>query len=234
MSISKQIVILSIVPIIFLAITTEVCAQANDVVCDKCINASDIAGGAINASKLKSEAVTNAKISDRAVTSSKIKNRAVKLNKLSNEVRNFVENSIGGLLTGQFSQIDGSGVAALQCPANTLLSSVNCDCDSAGGSRNYGILFACNYAGNGGVAGCFPEAATYNPSLPSANATVGLICIAAVTNDGSVIVPDFFPLAFGGNPSLLSKPETSGIEFEIAENNARAAVAAHLAALQNR
>jgi len=76
---------------------------------------------------------------------------------------------------------DGSGVAGASCPAGSFVTSANCDCDYANGTRNYGVLFGCQIAGNGAIAGCFPEGSTYNPALPSPLATAQAMCVASIS-----------------------------------------------------
>lgn len=232
--------LIAIAPIALLGLGAEVHAQASDVVCDKCINSSDIAGGAVATSKLKKQAVTKAKLADKAVTttkiaggavtSGKIKNGAVTFGKLSSNVADSINGSIGGLILEQTSVVDGSGVAGHVCPVNTLVGSANCDCEGDGETRNFGVLFGCQLAGNGGVAGCFPEGTLFDPLLPSPLATITLLCVSAVQNDGTPIVP--MPVSV--NPFGISKIENGGIDFETAVNNTRAAVAAHRNALENR
>jgi hypothetical protein len=82
----------------------------------------------------------------------------------------------GGVFSGQYSNSDNSGVVSALCPLNSTILSANCDCDNVSGTRNYGVLFACQLAGNGGVGGCFPEYGTYDPFLPSSRATITIVC----------------------------------------------------------
>ena len=51
MSTSKKRAVLALAPIVLLAITAEVNAQANDVVCDNCVDTSDIAFQAVTTTK---------------------------------------------------------------------------------------------------------------------------------------------------------------------------------------
>ncbi len=77
----------------------------------------------------------------------------------------------------------------MACPSDTLVLSANCDCDGDGETRNFGVLFICQVSGNGGVAGCFPEGATFNQFLLDPLATVVVNCGGAVRNDGTTILP---------------------------------------------
>ena len=138
--------------------------------------------------------------------------------------------SLGGLTLTQVPVRDGSGVAGAQCPVNSLVGSANCFCDGDGITTNFGLLVACQIAGNGGVAGCFPVGLVFDPNLPSAVADLNLICVSGVQNDGTPIVPTFSK----GDPLFSSKIDNSEIEFETAVNNARTKVADYTSALQNR
>lgn len=73
------------------------------------------------------------------------------------------------------------GVTGAECPNNSSVISANCHCDNVDGTRNFGVLFLCNIAGNGALAGCFPEASTFNPLLPEPLATVITICAQRVS-----------------------------------------------------
>ena len=227
-------------------------AAATDVNCDGCVHSGDIATNgvrradiqpfAINTPKLNNFAVTTEKIKTGAVTESKIANGAVTGNKIAPELANYVDSAIGGLILEQFWESNGSGVVGSSCPADTLVGSTGCDCSSAGGTRNYGVVFTCAVSGNGGVGGCFNEAATFNPGLPAPLATIILVCVSAVQLDGTPIQPE--PLS-AGQPQQLSAKQLqtrlsaaatngSGVDLETAVYEAREALAAQTAALQNR
>jgi len=138
-----------------------------------------------------------------------------------------IHHMLGGIHIEQVATSDGSGVASTLCPVETFASSANCDCDSGGGTRNYGILFGCQLAGNGGVAGCFPDGFSYNPGLPAPIAAITLVCISAVRNDGTPIFPK-------AGPPLSAKADVDAMEFETAVNKARTAVSGYTNALQAR
>ena len=138
--------------------------------------------------------------------------------------------SLGGIVLTQVFTSDGSGIAGALCPADSLVGSAQCDCDSEAGTRNFGVLFGCQVAGNGGLAGCFPEAFLFDPNLPSALATVTIVCVSGVQNDGTPIVPTFLK----GDPPVTSKIDDSGLEFETALIKAHNTVADYTSALQNR
>ena len=228
MSKSIRTFFISIAPLALLGLGAQVHAQANDVDCYHCVDTRDIAANAVITGKLKKHAVTQSKIGKNAVTTNKIKNYAVTSDKLSDEVFFAISESIGGIILEQMSVSDGSGVASLVCPAGTLVGSANCNCDFVNGSRNFGVLFMCQVAGNGGVAGCFNH--LFDPILPFPLATITLSCVSALQTDGTPITP----VPFSKFPSGLVKIDNSGMDFESAVNNARATVAAQRDALQNR
>jgi hypothetical protein len=94
--------------------------------------------------------------------------------------------AIGTLLTlGRAASSDVStGVASVSCPDNALVLSASCKCDYAGGTRNFGVLFACTVAGNGAVVGCFDEAGSFNPNLPPPRGDVAALCLSGANVDG--------------------------------------------------
>lgn len=141
-----------------------------------------------------------------------------------------IDQSIGTLVLTQASASDGDGVVSISCPVDSLVGSANCNCDSEAGSRNFGVLFSCEIAGNGGIAGCFDESGTFNPNLPPPLATVTLVCVSGIQNDGTPITP----VSFKGAASAISKIDESGSDLDIAVNRARSTVAEHRSTLQNR
>jgi hypothetical protein len=201
-----------LVAIALLSVGAETHAQAADVVCDRCIDSTDVANRAVGSGKIK----------DKAIITRTLKGGAVTRPKLAKGVRDSIDQALGGIVLQQISASDGSGVAALLCPDNTLVGSASCICDDDDGSRNFGMLFACSVAGNGAVAGCFPEGVTFNPQLPVPLATVTATCVSAVQNDGEPIEPIFFIATAMG----ASKLDASGVEYEMAVSDARSAVAA--------
>ena len=75
-----------------------------------------------------------------------------------------------------------------------------------------------------------PIAATFNLNLSATLATVTIVHVSGIQNDGTPIIPIFFK----EGPPISSKINDSGMEFETAVSDARAEVAAHRNALQNR
>ena len=111
--------------------------------------------------------------------------------------------SLGGIwISSAAAASDTStGVVSTSCASNELVVSANCSCDNLGGTRNYGVLFHCRVAGNGGVAGCFPEGTLFDAQLPPPQATIEVVCASGVTNDGTPITP-IFSSAVSSSPNV--------------------------------
>jgi hypothetical protein len=129
--------------------------------------------------------------------------------------------SLGGIMISSVaaSSDTSTGVVSTSCASNQLVVSANCSCDYVNGTRNYGVLFACVVAGNGGIAGCFPEGTLYDPQLPPPEATIEVVCASGVRNDGTPITPTFLsPVSAAPNAgklevdSALSKVASDALE----------------------
>jgi hypothetical protein len=116
-----------------------------------------------------------------------------------------IDTAIGTLVTASYSAESdlGTSVTSVTCPANSLVLSASCECDDDGGTRNYGVLFACTVSGNGGVVGCFTDAATYDPELSAPQGQVTIRCLSGLALDGS-------PLFV--TPGLQAKQKTAELE----------------------
>jgi hypothetical protein len=77
-----------------------------------------------------------------------------------------------------------TSVTSATCPTNSIVLSANCGCSNAGGTRNFGVLFVCEVAGNGGVVGCFVDA-SYNPNLPAPRGDIAIECLGGHQLDGT-------------------------------------------------
>jgi hypothetical protein len=157
---------------------------ATDVVCTSCVGRTDLANGAVDTTKLAANAVRTPDIANSAVTGEKIKNGSVALADLTTQLRD----SLGGLVSNiTFVGVEAfdSGVAAVDCPEDKVAISASCVCDDVNGTRNFGVLFGCAVDGVGAAAGCFPEAANFNPTKPDPRAQVLAVCMEAETFDGS-------------------------------------------------
>jgi hypothetical protein len=120
--------------------------------------------------------------------------RAADVNQNFSNIDARLNSSLGGLIVSSVISA-ATGVAGASCPSDRIVLSANCDCNYENGTRNYGVLFGCSVAGNGGVAGCYPEGTSYNPNLPSPLATVHLRCLSGITNNGTPIQPTYVPLS---------------------------------------
>jgi hypothetical protein len=137
--------------------------------------------------------------------------KAAEVNQNFSNLDSRLNASLGGIIVSSFFS-SADAVASAVCPNDTLVLSANCDCDGDGTSRNYGVLFACVVAGNGGVAGCFYEGLTYNQFLLDPRATVEVVCGGAVRNDGTTILP--VPLSQSAviSGTAESKPDAESIK----------------------
>lgn len=185
---------------------------ASDVVCTGCVGTTDLANSAVTSGKIGSSAVTNAKIASGAVTGAKIKNGSVALDDLSLATQALLDAPIADLTTLRTSA-SATSIASKACPPNRLAVGASCDCDDVNGTRNYGVLFACQVTASGGVAGCYIESGTYDPFLPPPLATVTAVCLGAVTNDGTV----WTPLSASSAAATIEPPMT-GDEYQAPEH----------------
>lgn len=176
---------------------------ASNVICNRCVGTTDLANQSVQREKIADGAVTAVKIRDNNVTGAKIAAGAVGVTQIDPEQ---VQMRVGGscpvgtsiaavaengsvtcrtLETQRFSFASNSGVAAGQCPAGTSIVSANCDCESVNGTRNFGVLFGCQVAGNGGASGCIADAGTFNPTLPGPRADLTVLCLEKGTVPGT-------------------------------------------------
>ena len=113
---------------------------------------------------------------------------AAEVNQNFSDLDSRLNASLGGILIARFVN-SAAGVTSAACPIDSLVLSANCTCDGDGSTRNFGILFGCDIAGNGGVAGCFPEGVTFDPFLLDPLASIQVVCGSGVRNDGTIIIP---------------------------------------------
>jgi hypothetical protein len=152
--------------------------------------------------------------------------RASEVNSNFDALRQAINRGFGTFITQPVTgtSLEGTTVATASCPANTLVMSANCACDSAGG-RNLGSLFVCDISGNGGVVGCYLEYGSYNPSLLSPRGRVTVQCLGAIANDGARIPAGLIPIANsdGTTKSIPAKSaDTLSAELSAVEQRARA------------
>lgn len=110
--------------------------------------------------------------------------RASEVNQNFQNLDQRVNNAVGSVSFPKRTST-GDGIASITCPSASVALSAGCVCDDTNGSRNAGVLFACTIAGNGGIAACFPESGTFNPSKPDPQASITLVCAAVTSGSGS-------------------------------------------------
>jgi hypothetical protein len=195
-------------------------AVSNSKVVNNAINGAKIADGTVKASDLGSGAVTAAKIASNAVTGAKIQDGTVVQADLASSVRSLLNGAIADITTSAVSA-SAAGLATKLCPANTLAISASCECNSQGGSRNRGVLYACQVSNGGAIAACYPEAITYDEFLPNPLAIVTATCLGAVLNNGTPWVPPSEALVLGdaGEPTAPVDHEAAlgAIQAEMAD-----------------
>lgn len=188
---------------------------ASDVQCTRCVQQKDIDFGAIGTGRLQKQSVTRNRIAPNAVGITAIDTTQVqaRVNGQCGEgsfaygIRQDGTIQCAAIVVSPFVNSGNSGVAGITCPPDASPVSANCDCDDVNGSRNFGVLFACQVASDGAVAACFPEAITYNPNLPFPRATVVGLCVEAGT------VP---PIAATSTDELRRKLEIQALVVDTA------------------
>lgn len=146
---------------------------------------------------------------------------AAEVNQNFSDLDTRLNGSLGGIFVTSVaaSSDTTTSVISTSCASSEIVVSANCSCDYVNGTRNYGVLFACRVAGNGGVAACFPEGTLYDPQLPPPETTIEVVCASGITNDGTPITPVFFsPVSAAPNAgklevdSALSKVASDALE----------------------
>lgn len=188
---------------------------ASNVVCTGCVGTTDLANSSVTAGKIGSSAVTSAKIASSAVTGAKIKDASVAFGDLSLDVQALLGAPIAVLTTLKTSA-SATSVASKTCPSNRLAIAASCDCDSVDGTRNYGVLFACQVTASGGIAACFADSGTYDPYLPPPLATVTAVCLGAISNDGTI----WTPLSASSAATMIEPQITAGEDQPIEHESA--------------
>lgn len=157
---------------------------ATDLNCAGCVGETDIAAQAVTSGKIANGTILNADISAGAVTTDKIRNGTIARADLATALRDDIDGAIADISFARISA-SGGGVAGAQCPSGRVAIAASCECSDNNGTSNLGVLFGCVVTGTGAAAGCFDEAASYNPQLPDPVAIVRAICIGAESVDGT-------------------------------------------------
>jgi hypothetical protein len=201
------------------------CVDTKDIA-SGAVTTGRIENKAVTTSKIDARAVNASKLANRAVTTNKIKDGAVTVDKVSPELSNSIgtycapgytvygmndsgnfacepASAGGGAINSQKVSNSASGVASVSCPSNSTVVSANCDCDYVNDTRNWGFLFGCQVAGNGGVVGCFADSFAWVPFKPEAWATVTVVCLSQGTT------------ASAGGASLQGVPTDTELDIEL-------------------
>ena len=157
---------------------------ATNVICDRCVNNSDLANSSVTSEKILDGTVKANDIAASAVKTANMNNGSVTFGKLATGVRDALDGALANLTKTTVAD-DAVGLAEAACPSSRVAISASCLCDDNNGANNYGVLFACLVDGNGALAACFDEAETFNPTKPSPVAIVEAVCLGAESTDGT-------------------------------------------------
>ena len=157
---------------------------ATDVVCDLCVNNSDLSNNSVTSGRVVDGTIKSNDIAAGGVATANIANRAISFGKLSTGVRDALDGALAHM-TKTTVEDSAVGLAEAACPSSRVAISASCLCDDNNGANNFGVLFACLVDGNGALAACFDEAATFNPTLDPPVAIVQAVCLGAESTDGT-------------------------------------------------
>jgi hypothetical protein len=161
---------------------------ATDLTCTSCVGETDIANQAVTGAKIANGTITATDIRLSTITSDRIKNHTLVLADLAPKLQDYIGGAIANF-TVQRVSASATSVVGAACPSDRIPVGASCECDDANGARNIGVLFGCTVTGTGAAAGCFDEAATFNPTLPEPLAIVRAVCLGAESVDGTPWVP---------------------------------------------
>ena len=157
---------------------------ATDVVCNLCVNNSDLSNNSVTSGRIVDGTIKSNDIAAGGIATGNIANRAVSFGKLSTGVRDALDGALAHL-TKTTVEDSAVGLAEAACPSSRVAISASCLCDDNNGANNFGVLFACLVDGNGALAACFDEAASFNPTLDPPVAIVQAVCLGAESTDGT-------------------------------------------------
>ena len=157
---------------------------ATDVVCNLCVNNSDLSNNSVTSGRIVDGTIKSNDIAAGGIATANIANRAVSFGKLSTGVRDALDGALAHL-TKTTVEDSAVGLAEAACPSSRVAISASCLCDDNNGNNNFGVLFACLVDGNGALAACFDEAASFNPTLDPPVAIVQAVCLGAESTDGT-------------------------------------------------
>lgn len=205
----KKSILLAIVVAGFLQTGIAMAQTASDVVCTTCVGMGDLAKNSVTTGKIVDGTIVNVDLRDNAITGVKIRNGSIDSREFTPDLQAFLGAAIANISTLPISSSD-VGVAGAICPVDRIPVSASCACDNNDGSNNFGVVFGCGVAGVGAVGGCFPEALTYNPSLPEPIVTVEALCLGAESADGTPWLPTASTAV--GPDTAFEKVEPSSVE----------------------
>jgi hypothetical protein len=158
---------------------------ATNVICDRCVNNSDLANSSVTSEKILDGTVKSNDIATSAIKTANMNNGSVTFGKLATGVRDALDGALAHLTKTTVADSAEGDVAEAICPSSRIAISANCLCDNNNGINNYGVLFACFVDGNGALAACFDEAGTFNPTKDPPIARVEAVCLGAESTDGT-------------------------------------------------
>ena len=167
---------------------------ATDVVCTQCVSSSDLANDSIGSAKIKDGTLASNDIAANAVKTVNINNGAVTSNKLAVGVRDSLDAAVA-VLTTETVGTTGILTAFASCPAEKLIVSASCGCDTNGGTSNDGVLNECWTQANTAFATCYDDWLDFNPALDLPRAVVKAVCLGAISADGTPWLPTSTGLA---------------------------------------
>ena len=179
---------------------------ATDLNCTSCVGETDIANQAVTGAKIANGTITATDIRLSTITSDRIKNQTLVMADLAPSLQDDIGGAISNL-TVQRVSASATSVVGAACPSGRIPVGASCECDDANGARNIGVLFGCTVTGTGAAAGCFDEAATFNPTLPEPLAIVRAVCLGAESVDGTPWVPTRAGLVVDRNVSESAAAE---------------------------
>jgi hypothetical protein len=179
---------------------------ATDVTCTSCVGETDIANQAVTGAKIANGTITATDIRLSTITSDRIKNQTLVMADLAPSLQDDIGGAIANF-TVQRVSASATSVVGAACPSDRIPVGASCECDDANGARNIGVLFGCTVTGTGAAAGCFDEAATFNPTLPEPLAIVRAVCLGAESVDGTPWVPTSTGLVVDRNVSESAAAE---------------------------
>jgi hypothetical protein len=188
--------VISVVLVVFTSTLSHfVEAQtATDLNCTQCVGSGDLANDSIGSAKIKDGSLASGDLAPSAVKTTNLNNGSVTFNKLATGVRDSLDAAIA-VLTTQTVGTTGILTAFASCPAEKLIVSASCGCDTNGGTSNDGVLNECWTEANTAFATCYDHFLGFNAALDFPRAVVKAVCLGAISADGTPWLPTSTGLA---------------------------------------